>query len=201
MDIQLNDLIEKIKSEGIEQARAEGEKVKAEAKAEAQKIVEDAKREAADIAKKAAEEAARSEKAGTMALEQASRNLLLGFKDEVQGLLDRLVAEAVDGAYSLDVVKTALLSILKNWGASNADSLTVLLPEGDLAKLDAAFRAELASLLKGGVELKGVKNLEAGFQIAEKDGTAYYDFSAETVAQMLSSYLSPRLAEVLKGQV
>jgi V/A-type H+-transporting ATPase subunit E len=201
MDIQLNDLIEKIKSEGIEQARAEGEKVKAEAEAEAQKIVEDAKREAAELTKKAAEEAQRSEKAGKMALEQASRNLLLGFKDEIQALLERLVAEAVDGAYSLDVVKTALLSVLKNWSASDTDSLTVLLPEGDLAKLDAAFRTELASRLKGGVELKGTKNLEGGFQIVEKDGTAYYDFSAATVAQMLSSYLSPKLAEILKSQV
>jgi V/A-type H+-transporting ATPase subunit E len=201
MDIQLNELIEKIKGEGIEQARAEGEKVKAEAEAEAQKILEDAKREAAAMTKKAAEEAERSEKAGKMALEQASRNLLLGFKDEVQGLLDRLVADAVDRAYSLDIVKAALLTIIKNWSASDTDALTVLLPENDLAKLDAAFRAELASLLKGGVTLKGAKNLEAGFQIVEKDGTAYYDFSATTVAEMLSSYLSPTLAEILKSQV
>jgi V/A-type H+-transporting ATPase subunit E len=32
----------------------------------------------------------------------------------------------------------------------------------------------------------------------EKDGSAFYDFSSEAVANMLSAYLNPRLAESLK---
>ena len=199
MDIQLHELIEKIKKDGIESAQAGAAKLKSDAEAEAKKIVDDAKREAGVIAAKAKEDAERSEKAGIAALEQASRNLILAFKGEIQELLDKLVAEAVSSSYSVETIKGILPELIKNWAVKNTDSLSVLLSEADLAKLDDAFKAKLASALKGGVELKAVKKLEKGFHIVEKDGSAFYDFSAESVGAMLSTYLNPKLAEILKG--
>ena len=198
MDIQLNELIEKIKKEGIESARAEAANIKAEAEALAEKLVNDAKREAEAIIARAEADAARSQKAGTAALEQAFRNLALAFKGEIQGLFDNLTAEAVASSYSADIIKEILPGLIRNWAAGNSDSLTVLLSEGDLEKLDDAFKAMLASALRGGVEIKAVKKLDSGFRIAEKDGSAFYDFSAESVTAMLSAYINPKLAEILK---
>jgi V/A-type H+-transporting ATPase subunit E len=51
------------------------------------------------------------------------------------------------------------------------------------------------------VELKFDRSLDAGFRISNKDGSAYYDFSAESVAELFSAYLNPRLAETLKNAV
>jgi len=201
MDIQLSELIEKIKKEGIESAQTEVVKLKADAELEAKKIIETAKSEAKTIVGKAAEEAKRSESAGSAALEQASRNLVLAFKGEIQGLLDKLVTDAVAASYSADALKSILPDLLKNWAVKNTDSLTVLLSEADLAKLDNSFKNQLASTLKGGVVLKPEKTLGSGFRIVEKDGTAFYDFSAESVAIMLCAYLSPKLAETLKNAV
>jgi len=198
MEIQLNELIEKIKKEGIESARTEAATIRADAEALAEKLINDAKREAETIIAQAEEEAARSQKAGIAALEQASRNLVLAFKGEIQGLLDNLTAEAVASSYTADVIREILPDLIKNWAAGNADSLTALLSERDLKKLDDAFKTMLASALKGGVEIKAVKKLDAGFHIVEKDGLAFYDFSAESVAAMLSSYINPKLAEILK---
>jgi V/A-type H+-transporting ATPase subunit E len=198
MDIQLSEFIDKIKREGIESARAEAARIKADAEAEAAKIVAGAKREAAAVADQAKADAERSEKSGIAALEQASRNLVLAFKGEIQAILDNLASKAVAASYTADVLKKVLPDVLKGWAAKGADSLAVLLSEDDLQKLDAAFKAELASALKGGVDIKAVKKLGHGFRIAEKDGAAFYDFSAESVAAMLSSYLSPKLAEIIK---
>ena len=50
MDIQLKNLIEKIKKEGVEEARVKQERMIDEAKAEAKNIVESAKKEAEKIA-------------------------------------------------------------------------------------------------------------------------------------------------------
>jgi V/A-type H+-transporting ATPase subunit E len=75
----------------------------------------------------------------------------------------------------------------------------VLLSEGDLKKLDSAFMASLASTLKGGLEIKVGKGIDGGFHIAEKDGSAFYDFSAEAVSKLLSAYLNPHLAEILSN--
>ena len=198
MDIQLNELIEKIKKEGIESAQAGAAKLKSDAETEAKKLIEDAKHEADTIVERAKEEALRSEKAGVAALEQASRNLILAFKGEIQELLNNLTAQTVVSSYSADVLKEILPEIIKNWAAKNTDSLSVLLSENDLKKLDDSFKSQLVSALKGGVELKAVKKLDSGFHIAEKDGSVFYDFSAETVAAMLSAYLNPKLAEILK---
>jgi len=201
MDIQLQELIEKIKKEGIESAQAGAAKLKADAEAEAKALIEEAKRQASGIIAQAKTDAERSEKAGISAVEQASRNLVLAFKGEIQGLLDKLTAEAVSSAYSADVIKGILPDLVKNWAVKNTDSLTVVLSEGDVKKLDDAFKSKLASALKGGVEFKAGKNIDGGFRIAEKDGSAFYDFSAEAVAAMLSSYLNPKVAEILKNAV
>jgi len=74
----------------------------------------------------------------------------------------------------------------------------LLLSEGDLDKLKSWASGSLANELKKGLELKSDRNLGAGFRIANKDGSAYYDFSAESVAELLSAYLNPHLAEILK---
>ncbi|GHV86647.1 V-type ATP synthase subunit E [Spirochaetia bacterium] len=199
MDIQLHELIEKIKKEGIESAQTEAAKLKADAETEAKKIIDDAKRQAEGFIAAGKADAERSEKAGISAVEQASRNLVLAFKGEIQGLLDKLISEAVSASYSTDIVKGILPDLVKNWAVKNTDSLSVVLSEGDLKKLDDSFKAGLSSRLKGGVDFKVGKTLDAGFHIAEKDGSAFYDFSAEAVVKLLSAYLNPRLAETLKS--
>jgi V/A-type H+-transporting ATPase subunit E len=201
MEVQLQELIDKIKRDGIESASAEAAKIKKDAEAEAQRIIEAAKKEAAGIIERGKQDAERSEKAGTAALEQASRNLVLAFKGEIQGLLDKIVAADTAKAYGGDTLKAALPEILKSWASKGESKVDVLLPEADLKKLESALSGELAAELKKGVELKADRNLGAGFRIAEKDGSAYYDFSADAVAELLSAYLNPRLAEILKSAV
>ena len=49
------------------------------------------------------------------------------------------------------------------------------------------------------MELKADSKIAGGFRIGTKDGAAYYDFSAEAVADLFSSYLSPKTAEILKN--
>ena len=200
MEIQLQELIDKIKKDGIESASAETARLKKEAEAEAARIIATAQKEAADIVNRGKADAERTEKAGVAALEQASRNLILAFKGEIQALLDKVVAQASASAYGEDTLKNALPDILKAWSSkAGNEALDVLLPEGELKKLQSWFNEKLAAELKKGVELKAVRNLGAGFRISNKDGSAYYDFSAESVAQLLSAYLNPRLAEILNN--
>ena len=200
MEIQLQELIDKIKKDGIESASAEAARVKREAEAEAARIISAAQKEAADIVSRGKADAERSESAGKAALEQASRNLVLAFKAEIQVLLDKLIAQETTSAYGEDTLKAALPEILKAWASrSGSDALDLLLPGGELQKLQSWFNDKLITEIKNGVELKSDRGLGAGFRIANKDGSAYYDFSAESVAQLLSAYLNPRLAEILKN--
>jgi len=198
MEIQVQELIDKIKKDGIETATEEAARVKLEAQAEARRIVDAAKKEAEDIVARGKQDAERSEKAGVAALEQASRNLILVFKDEIQALLNKLISELTTANYGTDVLKAALPDLLKTWAAKGSNDLAVILPQGELDKLQGFFGEKLSGELSKGVELKSSRKLTCGFQISNKEGSVYYDFSAEAVAQLLSTYLNPKLAEILK---
>ena len=201
MDIQVQELINKIKKDGIEAASDEAARIKGEAEAEAKRIVDAANREAREITDRGKTDAERSEKAGIAALEQASRNLILSFSGEIQKLLDRIVAREISASYSDDVLKATLPDLIKSWAARDGNSLTLILPEAELNRLEDYFTGKLAAELKKGLELKSDRNLGTGFRIANKDGSAYYDFSADSVAELLSAYLNPRLGEILKNPV
>ncbi len=201
MDVQVQELIDKIKKDGIESAAVDAARVRAEAEAEAKRIVEAAKKEAETLAAKAKADAERAEKAGIAAVEQASRNLVLAFKAEIERLLDAVVRRETAAAYGPDALKSAVPDIVKAWTSKGEDSLDLLLPASSLAALEAFFKDKLAAELKKGVILKSERGLDAGFRIAAKDGSAYYDFSAAAVAELLSAYLNPRLAETLKAAV
>jgi V/A-type H+-transporting ATPase subunit E len=200
MEIQLQELIEKIKKDGIEAASAEASQLKTQAETEAKRIVEGARKEAEAIVAKAKTDTERFEKAGIASVGQACRNLVLAFRTEIQAMLDKLVARELAASYGGDTLKAVLPEIVKGWAAGGAESLSLILPEAQLKKLEAFFQEKLSSELKKGLELKSDRNLGAGFRIANKDGSAYYDFSAESVAELLSAYLNPRLAEILQNQ-
>jgi V/A-type H+-transporting ATPase subunit E len=201
MDIQVQELIDKIKKDGIESASGEAARITQEAAAEAKRITDAANREAQDIIARGKADAGRFEKAGAAALEQASRNLVLAFKGEIQSLLDKIVGQEVSASYGDDVLKSALPELIKSWAAKGGDSLALVLPEAELKRLQGFFTDKLAAQLKKGIELKADRNLGAGFRIANKDGSAYFDFSAESVAELLCAYLNPRLGEILKNAV
>lgn len=198
MDIQLQELIDKIKKDGIESGSDEASRLKSQAEAEAKGIVDAAGREAEAIISRGKADAERSEQAGIAALEQASRNLVLAFKAEIQTLLDKIIAQGVSASFGEDTLKAVLPELIKSWAAKGSDDLALILPEALLGKLQGYFTEKLAAELKKGLELKSDRNLGAGFRIANRDGSAYYDFSAEAVAELLSAYLNPRLAEILK---
>ena len=199
MEIQLQELIDKIKKDGIESAAGEAARVKREAEAEASRIIAVAQKEAADIVNRGKADAERSEKAGKAALDQASRNLILTFKGEIEALLGRIIARATASAYREDALKAVLPEVLKNWASKgNTDSLELLLSKDDLEKLKSWAQGALGAELQKGLVLNSDRNLGQGFRIANKDGSAYYDFSAESVAELLSAYLNPQLAEILK---
>jgi len=197
VDIQVQELIDRIRRDGIASATEEASRITAAAEAEALRIVEAARKEAGELTAKAGAEADRAVKAGTAALTQASRNLLLVFRDEVQALLDRLVARETGAAFDADVLKKVLPEVIAAWGGKKGDMPDLLLGEASLASLRAFFDDKLAKELKAGLELKPDAGLGSGFRIAEKDGSAYYDFSGEAVAAMLGAYLNPRLSAVM----
>ena len=199
MDVQLQELIDKIKKDGVATAEAEAAKVIEAAEKKAESIVADAQEKAAEIIKNAKLETERMEKASDEAIVQAGRNMLLSFKDSLIAQLDGLIQAETAKAESKDILAKLVPETVKVWAKnSEASELSVLLSEKDLKDLEKSLTAELKAEIAKGLEIKPDKTLAAGFRIGVNNGAAYYDYSAESLAEMFAAYLNPKVAALLK---
>ncbi len=198
MEIQLQELIRQIKKDGVEAAEMQAENILAAAKAEAEKIISDAQAKADKILHDAKCENERVVKSGEDALRQAGRNLLISFRESVTRELQAIVGEHVNAVYSSDAFAKLVVNVVESWAAKpDAEDVSALLNSSDLAKLEESVLAELKAKMLGNITLKANDNFDGGFRITVNAG-AYYDYSAESVADMLSNYLSPKISALLK---
>lgn len=199
MDVQLQELIEKIKRDGVEAADKESAKKIADSEKKAEKIIADAQEKAAEIIKNAKLETARMEKASEEAITQAARNMLISFKDALVSEFEGIVLEETQSKMSKDVLAKLVPETVKAWAKNTEVSeLSVLLSEKDLKDLEASLKSELKAEIAKGMEVKADKTLSAGFRIGVNNGAAFYDYSAETLAEMFSAYLNPKVAALMK---
>ncbi len=200
MDVQLKELIDRIKSEGIESAEQQAQKIVNEAESKAKKIVSDAETEADKIRQKAEEDAQRREQTGRESLKQAGRDLMISLEKDLQKLFDTVIYKESAEALKGELLQNFVKQLINHWNEDVTD-IQVLIAEEELKKIEKGLRDELSAQLSKGMELKPLKNVEAGFQVAYKDGSAYYNFTAEGVAEIVSEFLNPKLAEILKEAV
>lgn len=201
MDSRVQEILEKIKRDAVDEAKKEAAKLMAEAEAKRQDLLAAAEKEAKAIVDKARQDAKRSEEAGNAALQQAARDLIRAFRGEIEKVLAGIVRNETQAAFDAETLKKAIPSVLEAWAKKDSDDIAVLVPENQLKSLEAWAKDTLAKKLAKGVELKPLKGGKAGFRILEKDGAAYYDFSAEAVAEMLGAYLNAHLAGLVAGAV
>ena len=199
MDIQLQELIEKIKKDGVSSAESAARKIIADAEKKAASIVSDAEVKADSIIKTAKAETERMEKASEDAIAQAGRNLIISFRDGINKELSAIVNSETEKAMDKDLLKKLIPETVKAWSANpDADDVSVLLTAKDLKVLEASLKTALKAKISKGLVIKSDASLSAGFRIGSKNGSAFYDFSAEEVAALFSAYLNPKTTEIMK---
>ena len=199
MEIQLQDLIDQIKKDGVVAAEAEAASILAAAKAEAEKIVADAQQQAEKYIADAKAENERMVKSSEDAIRQAGRNLLISFRESVAREMNAITGQAVTAAYSSESLAQLVVRVVENWANNpNAEDVAVILNSEDLKALETSILAGLKEKMLQGVTLKANDNFDGGFRIAVNNGSAYYDYSAEAVVEMMSGYLSPKVTQLLK---
>ena len=199
MEIQLQELINQIKKDGVEAAETQAEAILDAAKAEADKIISAAKLEADKLIAYGKAENEKNVRAGEDALRQAGRNLLISFRESVSRELNAVAGDNVAAVYSSDTLTELIVSAIEAWTAKpEADDISVLLNSADLARFEEAILAQLKAKMLAGVTLKANDNFDGGFRIAVNNGAVYYDYSAESVTDMLSGYLGAKITALLK---
>lgn len=199
MELQLGELIEQIKKDGVEAAEAEAKSIIDSANADAEKIIASAKSEAEKILANAKLENERMVKSSEDAIRQAGRNLLISFRESVARELKAITEESVMAVYSSEALSEIIIQVIVSLAVDpENDDIAVVLNEKDLAALEELLLAGIKEKMLSGVTLKASENFDGGFRIVLNNGSAYYDYSTDAVVDMLSNYLTPKIVKILK---
>ncbi|MGM9748778.1 MAG: hypothetical protein ACI3ZN_08240 [Candidatus Cryptobacteroides sp.] len=201
MQNKLQELTDKLYSEGLSKGKQEGEQIVAKANAQAEEIISKAKEEAAAILKAAEKEAAELKMKTSNDVRMAANQSIEATRQDIENLvITKISSDAVKNALtSEDFVKEVILAVAKNFNAQEAVDLEVVLPESLKKGLEPFIQKELKAALGSEVKAEFSKKIAGGFTIGPKNGGYFISFTDETFKSLLSEYLRPATKKILFG--
>jgi len=214
----IDELVARLRSEGIEEAERQSLEIIAKAKADASKILDEAEKKTQDMLIAARETIAREHQAANDSLHIAYRDLVLEIKNHLLSRftedVERLVADSLESESVIrDLVLAASQRILISSDIKAGEKLNISLPENvleleDIVKdPDSAAKGLLADfvfaqqhkILKGGVSFSRGDAGQRGIFIQLVDRKIAIDLTDKAIADLLLHYLSPRFRALLDG--
>lgn len=196
---ELQALLDRITEQELKKADAEGEQIIAQAKAEATEILQQARAEADELRAQARQEADLFVQKGEESLRQASRDVLLALRTELEkrvvGTIEKLMQEQLVGENLATVIAAMVSQFVARQG--DTDNLQILLNEEEYSTLEKTVKAKLVADLREKVELAPSTAVTDGFKLVFRDSGVMYDFTDQALAEALSAYLSPQISAKL----
>lgn len=195
---KLQELTEKLYTEGLTKGREDAERMVAEAEQKAAAIVAEAEKSAAATIKAAEAKAEEIKKNNQTEVALATRQAVAALKEQIAGLV---VAKSVTPAVHAttidpEFVKEMLLGIARSWNGERVE-LEATLPAELKAGLEADAEGAVKALLAEGVEVGYSEKVKSGFKVAPKEGGYYISFTDEDFAALLSEYLKEKIVKML----
>jgi len=202
MTQNVQELINKIKSDGIQAAEQKAREIEDAAKAEANKVLVDARKQKEAMIVQAKEEINRLQESANKALQQSSRDTLLSLKKEIQNTLKKIVEQQVKDTLTSENLAQILSDVIKNFVNQDENaSLQVAVSAKDLEKLQNGFVSKLQKQIKQQIKLQAADDIGKGFTISFDEGKSSFDFTDASLAEYLSSYLNAQVSTIVKDSV
>lgn len=201
MQNKLQELTEKLYSEGLSKGREEAERIKADAQKEAEQIISKAKEESEQIISSARKEADDIKERILNEVKMSSRQSYTTLKHEIESLitsnaLKNNVSEAMsDNSLMKDIIKTIVTSFSPE--SDKTADLSIILPEKSKGELEQFITNNIAKQFNQGLEIKFDKKITSGFKIGPKGEGYHISFTDKDFEELISSYLRPRVREII----
>ncbi len=196
MEVKIDQLIEKIRQEGVETARQNADEIVANAKKEAAALLDKAKKDADNLVQDGKKQTDAFQKNAELAIQQAARDSELLVKTRLNDLFDQVFKSDVGATLTPDFLQKLIQNIVDQWG--KGEDAEILVNDADQKSLEALLKKGVNGKAQDGIVLKVSDDIAQGFRIGVKGEDVYYDFTDETIAQMLKSFLNPKLKEILE---
>ncbi len=216
ISVGVQELIEKLRTQGVNSGREEADKIVTDAEAKAAELVADAELRARKIVSKAREEADFITKAGKEALQLAERNAVLELKDFLLGKFSEQISSVVNTSMQKEeLLEQMIVEIAGTNKLRGEKKIDIVLPQKVIGVDELREKPEL--LKEGGLlefaQVRATKMLQKGvsfsvgsasqtginFRLQDKD--IEVELSQEAVAEVLLKHLQPRFRAMLEGIV
>lgn len=199
MEKKLQELTEKIYSEGVEKAKIEAENIVKEAKEKAEKELSNAQNEAKKIIEEANKKSDEIKRNGESEMKLASKQALSEVKQKItdiitSGVISENVKTAMDDK---EFVKSLIESSIKGLSSEGTTDLEVILPEEKKSELEGYLKSNAGKLLKGELVVNLSNEIVNGFKIGPADGSYKMSFTDDDFANFFKKYLRPKTITIL----
>jgi len=200
---QVQELIDKIKSEGVEAANQQARDIEAQAKQKAQAIIDQAKSKSDQLVVDAKESIKKLQESTQMALKQASRDTLLSLRKEIGHMLQKLVVVDVKDSLNAENLANIIITVIKETlsGKNSNANIEVIVSLDDLKKLEQSYVAKLKKQIKEPITFKASDEIGSGFTISFDGGKSSFDFTDEALASYLSTFLNSQVSALVNESV
>ena len=195
MDSKLQELTEKIYSEGVERGKQQAAEIIAKAEEEARCIVEKANNDAAQVMADAKKHATELDQNTRSELKLFTQQAVNGLKTDITNLLTNKITEnAVKSATSdAEFMQGIIRMIAEGWVKDG----NVVIETAKADELTKFFQANATELLKGGVKVVSAKNGSSSFTIAPENGGFKVSIGDDELIAYFKEFVRPKLIELL----
>ena len=212
----VQELVARLKDEGVQAGRQEAEKIVREAQERASKIVADAKAEAEQVLRQAhiknEAEKVNAHESLRVAVRDTEIELQAGLKKAFESHVRRLVSKE---AKDEDFLRQLLLAIVGSAAQKIPEDqdVEVLVPENVLQtsekgtavtdkgneRLKNFVREGTGEMLRDGVELKAASEFQGGIKVKLSGEDVVFDFSEDALSDLILKHLLPRYRAIVEG--
>lgn len=192
---KIQELTQKLLSEGVEKGNAEAEKIIASANEKAAQIIAEAQAKAEEMEAAAKKAAAGIEANTKNEIKMYAAQAVNALKGEIANVVcDKTVKEAVSEAVgNKDFMNEFMLKMAEKWGAGEE----MVISTADAEGLKSFFAKKAKALLDKGVTIRQVNGQKALFAVEPKDGAYKVNFGEAEFEEYFKNFLRPQLVQMI----
>ncbi|UDQ98651.1 hypothetical protein AAEX28_00855 [Lentisphaerota bacterium WC36G] len=198
MAVELQGLLNKLQEEGVKKADQEKQTIIDQAKQEAAKIVADAKKEAEAIVKNAQQEEADIQVKAKAAVNQASRDIIIGLQTSLQERLNKLAKQSSQEAMTPEFMQKVIAQMVEKYADQDAPSIEVMVAPSELETMTKLLTQSLIDDMKINCEVVKGNDIAGGLKVSFDGADLFLDCTEDAITQLVASYVGPRLADMIK---
>ena len=200
---ELQSLLEKIQSDGVDKANMKAESILKDAEKAAEGKLAAAEKQCAELREKTEADAEVFRQRSEQAVKQAARDVVLGVGQAVQQTMERVLLKDVSDKLKGDFLQDFLGSAVKAFAESPdaAGGMEVLVAPDQAKALAEYARAKLAGAVKVGLKITADSDVKSGIRVMLADGRVEHDFTDKAIMVAMSRILRPALTKLIFPQL